>query len=163
MFDYEVMTEEQALAQRYTLLKEGEYDAMIIHSEDKVSSSGNPMMVLTLTIEDDFGGTHDLKDYLVFMPKTMWKVIHCAESAGIINEYNNKKLCSTIIMDRNVRVKIGIEEGQLIPDEKLGDRPKGSTYSPKNKIIDYVKFDRATSAPRKKIEVSEDLEDDVPF
>ena len=55
MFNYQVYTEAQAMQERYNLLKEGIYDAVINFSTDKTSSSGNPMMDMTLAVYDDNG------------------------------------------------------------------------------------------------------------
>jgi hypothetical protein len=48
MFHYEVLSEQEAMQERFQLLKEGEYDAVITASIDAMSTnSGNPMMDMT--------------------------------------------------------------------------------------------------------------------
>lgn len=140
MFQYDVLTEQQAMAERFQLIKEGEYDAIITASQDtKSSNSGNPMMDMTVTVYDTNGKPHDIRDFLVFTKAMMWKVVHFANSAGILKEYEEGKLCSQVAIDKHVRVKVVVEEGKEIPIDKLKGKPIGSKYPDKNKIDDYVK------------------------
>jgi len=160
MFAYQIMSEQQAMQERFQLLKEGEYEAVITSSQDKTSNSGNPMMDMTIAVYDAEGKPHDVRDFLVFTNQMMWKIIHFASSAGIMKEYEEGKLCSQIAIDRRVRVKITIEEGSEIPEDKLKGKPLGSKYPDKNKVEDYVKME-----DQKPLEAngSHFLDDDVPF
>ncbi len=170
MLQYEILSEEQAMQERFQLLPKGEYDAVIVKSEDKQSHSGNPMMDMTLHVYDKEGHQHPVRDFLVFTKSMMWKAIHCAESAGIIDQYKSGQLCSIGIQGKSVRVKIGIEEGKEIPEDKLGDRSRGAKYPDKNKVEDYVKNDSQSSKqtagsytrPPMQIPLSEE-DSDVPF
>lgn len=138
-FEYSVMSEQEAMQERFQLLKEGEYDAVILSSVDRVSvNSGNPMMDMMLGVFDDDGKTHSVRDFLVFTKGMMWKVIHFANSACLYMEYEEKKLCSAIVQGNIVRVKVVIEEGSIIPSDKLNGKPEGSKYPAKNKIEDYI-------------------------
>ena len=142
MFNYQVYSEQEAIEERYNLLKEGEYDAVVASSEDKVSAnSGNPMMDLSLQVFDQSGKARDVRDFLVFTPKMMWKVIHFAESAGCLQGYQDGKLCSEMAIGKRLKVKINIEEGGEIPQDKLKGKPLGSKYPDKNKVEDYIKRD----------------------
>jgi len=139
MLNYQVMTEYEAMQERYQLLKDGIYDAVISASEDKVSAtSGNPMMKLTLQVFDENGKSHTVKDFLVFTKSMMWKVIHFAESAGVLKEYEEGKLCSDIVMQKRITVKISTEEGQEIPKEMLKGKALGARFPDKNKVDDYI-------------------------
>jgi len=169
MLQYQVMDEEEAMQERFQLLAKGEYDAVIEKSQDRVSSnSGNPMMDMTLSVFDEQGRSHSVRDFLVFTKSMMWKVIHCADSAGIIDQYKSGKLCSDLIQGKRVRVKIGIEEGKIIPEEKLQDKSPGSKYPDKNKVEDYLKVG-VSSLPRKENNYNTaatsklDDEDNIPF
>jgi hypothetical protein len=71
----------------------------------------------------------------------MWKIIHFSDSSGLLKEYQEQKLCSEIIINKRVRVKITIEEGSEIPQDKLKGKPPGSKYPDKNKVEDYIKKD----------------------
>lgn len=162
MFDYEVLSEEEAMQERFQILKEGEYDGYIELSEDKVSqNSGNPMMAMTLTLFDTEGKSHQVKDYLVFTKSMLWKVIHCADSAGLSEEYKLKKFCSDAVKGKRIKAKIGIEAGNLIPDDKLNGKPYGSKYPDKNKVEDYIKR-IPVNAPSLPTD-SDTEDDDVPF
>ncbi len=159
-FSYQVLSEEQANAERYQLLKEGEYNAVIKASVDATSSTGNPMMDMTLAVYDENGRSCDVRDFMVFTPKMMWKVIHFAESAGLLKEYEAGKLCSQFVVNANVKVKIGIDEGKEIPQEYLKGKPLGSKYPDKNKIIDYLKHDNNNAQQSNK---EDELDSDIPF
>ena len=139
MLDYQVYTEEEAMNERFQLLKEGEYDAVITSSQDKQSSTGNPMMDITLQVFDEDGKSRDVRDFLVFTKSMMWKVIHFADSAGILKAYEEGKLCSEVAVGNRVRVKILVEEGSEIPQDTLKGKLSGSKYPNKNKVEDYIK------------------------
>ncbi len=162
MFSYEVLSESEAAAERFMLLKEGEYDAIVEASQDKISAnSGNPMMDMTLTVYDENGKGHAVRDFLVFTKGTMWKVIHFAKSAGIMHAYEDEKLCSEVALGKSVRVKIGIEQGSEIPSDRLNGKPQGAKYPDKNKVIAYIQPDETPSSSKK--EEVEFVDDDVPF
>lgn len=139
MLNYQVMTEYEAMQERYQLLKDGVYDAVVSAAEDKVSAnSGNPMMKLTLHVFDESGKSHTVKDFLVFTKSMMWKVIHFADSAGVLKEYEQGKLCSEIVDQKRVIVRISTEEGQEIPKEMLKGKAFGARFPDKNKVDDYL-------------------------
>lgn len=165
MLNYEVMSESEAEQERFQLMKEGEYDAVVASSEDKQSSTGNSMMDVTLTVYDAEGRTHSVRDFLVFTRSMMWKIISCADSAGILPEYNQGRFCSNTLINKNVRVKIGIEEGRQIPEDRLQGKPTGSLYPAKNKVAAYIKKnDQKPLGHVMPTAVTENLEDDdVPF
>ncbi len=139
MFQYDVLTEQEAMSERFQLLKEGIYEAVVTESQDKRSSSGNPMMDMTLTVYDDLGKTHEVRDFLVFTKPMMWKVVHFADSAGCLPGYEDGKLCSQMAINKRVMIKIAIEEGKEIPLDKLNGKPQGTKYFDKNKVEDYIK------------------------
>jgi len=164
MFQYEVMSEQDAMNERFQLVKEGIYDAVITASQDTVSAnSGNPMMDMTVTVYDENGKARDIRDFLVFTKAMMWKVVHFADSAGIVKEYEEGKLCSEVAIGKRVQVKITVEEGSEIPQDKLKGKPMGSKYPDKNKVEDYIKKSDqgATSAKSENPAPFED--DDIAF
>jgi hypothetical protein len=164
MFQYEVLTEQQAMEERFQLIKEGEYDAVISASQDTHSAnSGNPMMDLTVTVFDENGKPHDIRDFLVFTNNMMWKVRHLADSAGLLEEYEAQLLCSEVVIDKRVRVKVVVEQGGEIPQDRLKGKPLGSKYPDKNKIEDYVKKEdqKPLNYSKPKSEPFED--DDIAF
>lgn len=162
MFVYDVMSEQEAIEERFNLLKEGEYDAVITVSHDKTSAnSGNPMMDMTLQVFDEAGKARDVRDFLVFTKTMMWKVIHFADSAGLLKQYEDGKLCSEVAIGNRVRVKIGIEEGGEIPQDKLKGKAAGSKYPDKNKVEDYIKKEDQKPLPLK-AEDDPFADDDMP-
>ncbi len=156
VFAYDILTEQEAIEERFQLLKEGEYDAVIAASQDKTSGSGNPMMDITLQVFDAAGKARDVRDFLVFTKGMMWKIIHFADSAGLLKQYEEGKLCSEVAIGNRVRVKITIEEGSEIPQDKLKGKPTGTKYPNKNKVDDYIKKD-----DQKSTEAS--FDDDIAF
>lgn len=161
MFDYEVLSEAEAMQERFQLLPDGEYGAVIDDSIDRNSKSGNPMMEVTLSVYDRNGKSHTVKDYLVFTRGMLWKVIHCAESAGLIEEYKNKKFCSDVLRGCNVKVRISTEKGAEIPLEKLNGKPAGSRYSDKNKVEDYL--NNNGNVKQDVVKDESFIDDDLPF
>jgi len=139
MFQYDVMSEQEAMAERFQLMKEGIYEGVITSSQDTKSSTGNPMMDMTVTVYDENGKPHDVREFLVFTKTMMWKVIHFCDSAGLLKEYESGKLCSQMAIDKRVMVKVAVEEGSEIPQDKLKGKPLGSKYPDKNKIGEYIK------------------------
>lgn len=164
MFDYEVMTEQDAMKERYQLMADGEYDAVVDKAEAKISAnSGNPMMEIHLSVYDENGKSHDVRDFLVFTKNMMWKAIHCADSAGLLKEYEEKKFSPELIQYRRVRVKIITQQGSEIPCDKLKGKQPGSRYPDKNSVDDYVK--KEDQKPLATMSIAEDdiFNDSVPF
>jgi hypothetical protein len=159
MFQYQVMSEQEAMSERFHLLKEGIYNAVVTKSIDTQSaSSGNPMMDMTVSVYDENGLAHDIRDFLVFTPSMMWRVIHFANSADLMTEYESGKLCSDCVIERSVKVKVIVEQGSEIPQDKLKGKQPGSKYPDKNKIDDYIKKDDVRTKNRASFD-----DDDIPF
>lgn len=139
MFHYEVMTEQDAMNERFQLLKEGIYEAVVTASQDTTSSKGSPMMDITIAVYDENGKSHDVRDFLVFTKQMMWKIVHFSDSAGMLKEYEAGKLCSETAINKRVMVKLVVEQGGEIPQDKLKGKPLGTRYFDKNKVEDYIK------------------------
>lgn len=160
MFQYEVLSEQEAMEERFQLVKEGEYDAVISSAKDTISAnSGNPMIDLMVTVFDENGKPVGIRDFLVFTRQMMWKVVHFANSAGELPAYEEGALCADIARDKRVRVRVVVEPGNDIPLDKLKGKPLGSKYPDKNKIEDYVKKEDQKPLDHK----PNDLDEDVPF
>lgn len=161
MFNYNVLTEEEAMQARFQLLPDGQYQATITKAEKRLSSSGNDMLVLDLDVYDKQGRTHKLKDYLLFTDNMIWKTRHAADSAGIMDAFEQKKITPSSFENKNVVVSVRTQKGNVIPFEKLKGKPEGSTYPDKNVVDDYVKRDEQAAQA-----FQQDpgfLNDDVPF
>lgn len=156
MFDYEPMSEQEALKARFHLMRDGEYDAVIDKAEAKPSNAGNNMIKVELSVYDETGKPNPVTDYWVFTPNMMWKAIHGTDSAGLSKEYEEKKFNPDMLCGRNVRVIIGTQVGNKIPLDKLNGKPPGSRYPDKNVVEDYVKNDGKKST----IKPVDDFKDD---
>lgn len=139
MFSYDVMTEEEAMRERFQLLEDGEYNAVITRAEARISTnSGNPMIEVDLDVYDKNGRSHIVRDFLVFTRSMTWKVIHCTNAIGLQKEFESKQLKPEMLLNKNVRVMVSVQTGGLIPTDKLKGKPEGSKYPDKNVIQDYV-------------------------
>lgn len=165
MFDYEVMTENDALKARYSLLKEGEYPAIIFDCIDTISkNSGNPMFEVTLHVIGNDGSRNEVKDFCTFTHKMMWKVIRLCASAGVLAAYENKTLHPSMLKGQKIKVLVKAQEGKEIPFEKLNGKPVGSKYPDKNVIEDYL-MDTSPSRLNPLIPKTDNTfpDDDIPF
>lgn len=162
LFDYEVLTEDQANKERYQLLNDGMYPAVIKRVEHKVSSTGNNMYELDLDVYDENGRNHFIRDYVVFTRSMSWKVIHFADSTGTLAEYESKKFTPDLLLNKSCVVMLKTQQGGEIPSEKLNGKPVGSRYPDKNVIQDYVK--KCDQVAQKKVANSDlPFNDDLPF
>ena len=161
-FDYTPMTEEQAQRERYALMEDGTYDALVTNVNERPSSTGNAMGELSLDVYDNEGKVHALKDYLVFTPKMLWKIKHAADSAGFSKEFEAKQFRPRMLEGKNVKVNVRTQIGKPIPEDKLKGKAPGSVYPDRNVIDDYVMTDRGavkySSGP-----AHADMNDEIPF
>lgn len=154
MFAYTPMNKDQAEKERFELLDDGEYTAEFISAVAKISSTKNSMIEAELNVFDNSGRPYVIKDWLVFSPRMMWKVIHCMEAVSLEKEYNEQKLIPEMLVGRNCRVLVKRQQGNPIPDEKLNGKPKGSLYPEKNTVVDYIKMDVSHNPA---------FQDEIPF
>lgn len=156
------MTEEECERARTGLLPDGEYDGVISVAVSKYSASGNPMIELGINVYNG-ADAHYIKDYLVSTEKMMWKIIKCAKSADIFKEYNEGKFNETILMGRNVKVKVKIQAGSEIQEDRLNGKEKGTKYPDKNVIADYLLGAKKDVVPSYKSDYFKPEDEDVPF
>lgn len=127
--------------QEEKLLAPGIYDFEIESAEDKVSKSGNDMIVVTLKV---YGNNRHVyvTDYL--MEKMAFKLRHACDACGILKAYESGELTSDLFCGKTGKVKLKMEEA--------------GEYPAKNIVVDYVKHD--TNAKL----AAEVLKDDsIPF
>lgn len=135
---YKALSEEDVMEARFGLLKEGEYNGFVTLAINSTSMTGNVMADINVRIEDERRVTHDVRDFLVFTPKMLWKIKHFCDSAGLSQVYLDEKFEPHMAEKKHVRVKVSIRKGKEIPFEKLGDKPPGSVYPDQNTIEDYL-------------------------
>ncbi len=157
---YKPLNEHEVMQARFNLLPEGEYDGVVVSVLDKMSSTGNPMADMNVKVFDKEGNSHDLRDFLVFTNKMLWKIKHFCDSAGLQKMYEDGGFTPMSALNQHVRVIVSIKIGDEIPHDKLGTRSPGTRYPDKNTIIDYV-----VSGVRVSNAVGSDVfvDSDIPF
>lgn len=163
MFAYPILTEEEVQKERYQLMENGIYDAVVDLATPKVSkNSGNQMIELSLTIYDKNGCSKTMKDYLIATKSMAWKTKHFCDSAGLEEQYKSGTFDANLADRKCVKVSIKTQDGQEIPVDKLNGKPYGSKYPMKNVIEDYVVVEGEAKflAPKA---AAQDLGDDIPF
>lgn len=162
MFNYNPMSKEAAEKERFSLIDDGDYPAVIKSATAKISSSNNPMIEVDLDVYDIQGKPHSVRDFLVFSSKMMWKVIHCADGLGLTKEYEEQRFHPSMLPGKNIRVRIKTQKGAQIPSDKLKGKPEGSVYPDKNVVEDYLLSD-PNSVEVLTPQNSFDTQSDIPF
>jgi hypothetical protein len=139
---YKAMSEEEVMGARFSLLPEGEYDAVVKISTHRFSQQGNVMADMYLSVFDEAGNSHDVRDFLVFTEKMLWKVKHFCDSAGLEKAYLSEQFNPDMAAQKRVRIKLGIKKGELVPSDKLNGKPFGAVYPDKNVVQDYLKKEK---------------------
>lgn len=134
----------------------GVYDAEIMTAVEGVSSKGNDMITLSLTVYHPDDGVHrQMKDWLV--DAMAFKLRHCCEAAGAITDYEAGDLEAWKLEGKPVRVKLGTETYKT-DDGRSGTR---------NKVLDYVPNRDSSSRPAARPAApsgkARDFDDDIPF
>lgn len=91
------------------LLTPGEYLMTVREAEERISSKGNPMIVIELEADGHRGTV--VRHYLVASPGSMYRVRDFCAAAGISATFQTGRLSEADIRGRRVRCKIAIEEG----------------------------------------------------
>lgn len=166
MFDYDPMSRDDAMSERYNILPDGKYNAKILSCIDRISStSGNPMFEVNLEVtEYRTNKKSTIKDFLLFTKNMMWKTINCCEACNIMAAYADKSLEPRMLEGKRILVEIGKQEGQVIPVDKLNGKAYGTRYPTKNIINDYVVDGESKGTLESLLEKEKDnLNDDIPF
>lgn len=135
---YKAMSEEDVMKARFNLMEDGEYDAVVKASIRSTSRTGNVMADMSLAVFDKAGNPHDIRDFLVFTDKMLWKMKHFCDSSGQQKLYEEEKFTPEDAQGQHVRVLIKTQKGNEIPYEKLNGKPPGSCYPDKNVVEDYL-------------------------
>lgn len=101
----------------YEVVAEGEYECVISDAEIKESSSGNPMLKLTITIRGDVKQPHrkqKLWDYLVATEKAMFKFQQVGKAIQLPNgkDFRTLEDFRLAILYKAVRVKVVQEQNE---------------------------------------------------
>lgn len=109
----------------------GTYDFEVVSAEDKISSKGNPMMVVTIKVFVG-GGERTIKDYL--MEKMAFKLKHFAHAIGMAKAYDDGGLDPNTLSGCAGKVIIEVQEQD--------------GYGPKNVVDDYVVPGKELAPPK---------------
>jgi hypothetical protein len=137
------------------LLTPGDYAFEISQGEDKVSSKGNDMIVLTLRVYKSGGeGFIILTDYL--MEAMSFKLKHACDACGLTNQYESGELKGEDFFGKSGMLKLAIQS------DKTGQ------YPDKNVVKDYIvpeadKFPIRKPNEPGKVTSHADLDDSIPF
>lgn len=135
---YKALNEEDVMKARFNLLEDGEYDAVVKVATRSMSKANNVMADMTLAVFDKAGNAHDIRDFLIFTDKMLWKIKHFCDSSGQEKLYLDEKFTPEDASNQHVRVKVKTQQGNEIPFDKLNGKPVGSKYPDKNVIEDYI-------------------------
>jgi len=132
-FEYEVLTEEEAMKARdFTLLEDGEYDFEVIENSFVYSKAGNnPMIKLKLHIHHD-GKDFGVFDNLIGIKSMGWKTKHFCEATGLKDAYENNTFNESLCANKEGRCLIG-----NVPASPKNDG-SGAMYKAKNEVVDYI-------------------------
>ena len=106
------------------ILEPGKYPFRIVEANEKISSTGNPMIELKLEVSSNDGNTVTVYDYLVSTEKMAWKCHHLCCAIGHEELYINGKV--------NVKSLEGTG-GYL--SLKIANHPE---HGKSNKVKDYI-------------------------
>lgn len=169
MWDYEPLTEEDAIAARssnkITFLPDGEYQLRVVESEEGISGTGNPTIKLKLVTMHE-GRERFIYSTLPSTPNMMWYTKHFCDSAGLTQQYLTKQFNARLALNKTVTGKIITKEAQPKNDNS------GASWPAKNVIDDWIVNEKQkynlNSPPNpsyKQLEARSlaELDDDIPF
>ena len=126
------------------LLPEGQYSFEVMKAEEKLSSKGNDMIVLSLRVFKEDGTFITVTDYL--MEAIAYKLRHAADACGLIHEYEGGILSSEGFVGKTGELKLKIQQD------------KEGKYPDKNVVSDYIKSDKSKPETKK-----QPTDDEIPF
>lgn len=97
----------------------GEYQFTISAAEEKVSSNGNDMIVLTLDIDRPEGGIAKVWTNLTFTPKAMGIVKSACDAMGLGDKVRSGELSAEDFLGAMGRCKLKHEEYQGVVRERV--------------------------------------------
>lgn len=145
--------EEIEAIKNQNLLPEGNYSFVIREAKQRLSSTGNPMIEVLISIVDNNGNNRNIKDYLLSTDKMIYKLKHLCDSIGVLKDYERGILDLVKFVNQKGQAKIIIQKGGVSAD--------GSLYPDKNAVKDYLK--RSEFVQLKSVEKETLLSDDIPF
>lgn len=96
-----------------SILPDGDYLLAILDAEERVSSSGNPMV--ELTIGEATGKGRRFWDYLVSTPAALWKVKQFMEAAGLEDDFKRGQVDASALIGLIVPASVTTQESDGYP------------------------------------------------
>lgn len=106
---------------KYEPLPEGQYDYSVIEAEETVSTAGNDMFKIKLSVKNRF-----VYEYILMTAKQAWKLKSFCESIGIIDRYKTGVINAGDLVGCVGRCELGIE-------------PASNGYDAKNRVKKWIK------------------------
>jgi len=134
------------------LLPAGIYDFEVVNADDRISSKGNEMIALMLSVYAPNGKTYNVFDYL--LESLEYKLGHFCEATGLLDKYQQGHFSSSDCVGRSGKCKIYIQQD------------KSGQYPDKNSVADYLPPDERKSQSSKTLPPStnqDGFDDDIPF
>lgn len=148
----------------------GYYRVTIAGAVEKNSKAGNPMIELTVRVDEPtrFVG-RNMRDYLVFGPKTGWKIDQVLAAIGVSGEQGAKmKVSADMFIGESGIVRVEME-----PDDagKEWPRIKGWLWGDRAEEAELGPFEKFTTAAKSSVAdtkvpaavTTELADDDIPF
>lgn len=141
-----------------TLIPAGIYPFEVVKAEEKLSKSGNDMIVLNLRV---FYGerTVFINDYL--LEAFGFKLRHSAVTLNLEEKYNSGLLAADNYLGKAGWAKVGIKKDKL----KKGE-PSRELYPDQNTILDYVEEPDDEPVPtsgKASPKIATEDDDEIPF
>lgn len=116
------------------LIAEGIYSFIVREAEQTHSKTGSQMLKLRLGVFDANKAEHSILDWLVITDQMMFKLKSFCEAVGLLDKYEAGIIGAVDCLNRQGRVKIGVQKGNPKDD--------GSGFFPdKNTVKAYLKPD----------------------
>lgn len=157
---YNPLSEDEVQKARFDLLEDGDYDGVVISAKRAMSKSNNIMADIIVRFFDASGKEYDIRDFLVFTLKMLFKVKHFCDSAGLQKEYLDGTFEPEMALNQHIRAHVVRQPGSEIPVDKLQGKPFGSKYPDKNAVDDYLIGKSAAKPIPKKDDF---IDDNIPF
>lgn len=140
-------------------LPEGDYPACISAVEEKTSSSGNPMEVVTIEVFPSGRESTKLKEYFVEgQDFAAYKYRKLAEAIGKGDEFKAGKFQAADNIGENFTVTLAVEDS-----DKYGEQNKIKGYGPKSGAAVKPTPSKPKAAAQQIKDAAPVTEEDIPF
>ena len=157
---------EQAGSSSFTLPEEGKYTATVLDCTEKMSSNGNPMLEFWLAIQLPGGGEHKFRDWVVFSPRSMWRVAQMLHGFGRSTR-EDADIDPTTLIGKTCEIKVKHETRDKYTNLRIEEWIGAAVEEPVREAMtpeQQAGVDRAVKERADRLsEGGEEDDDDVPF